>query len=246
MKKNEDSLHYGDIFVEDPYVRRRFAIYRDMISGILSERSVVLDVGGYMGDMLRLLENCGQKPASYYVADSDVEALKIAEQRGAIPVFFDFNKGDMLSVLPDVKFDVILCTEVLEHLLDPERHLKAIAKLLSSEGVCVVSLPNENSIYHRMMSLAGFGVDQCAFEVHKHLHLPTISQSRRLVGSHLHIIDERYYINPSLRGSRGGAMGRLLTLFPDAFWDFLAGTMPGLFARGVVFKTQTAPQPPRI
>ncbi len=234
----DETLHYGDVFNDDRYVRRRFEIYHNFMAGRLTDQATVLDVGGYMGDMLRVLAAHGDQPAAYYVVDADEQALEIAHRRGAIPIRMDFNRDALESTVKAGPFDVVLCAEVLEHLLDPERHLAAIARLLKPDGVCIVSLPNENSVFHRLMSLAGRGVDQCAFELHKHLHLPAIYQSRRFVARHLDIVAERYYINPSLKGSRAQALGRLLTVLPDGFWDRLAQVMPGLFARGVVFKTR--------
>ncbi len=76
------------------------------------------------------------------------------------------------------KFDVVICTEVLEHLVDPVKMVANIKGLMNDNGVVLISLPNENSIYHRIMSLSGKGIDMCAFELYKHLHMPTISQSR--------------------------------------------------------------------
>tara|TARA_B100000315_G_C14491583_1_gene547840 strand:- start:142 stop:300 length:159 start_codon:yes stop_codon:yes gene_type:complete len=47
-----------------------------------------------------------------------------------------------------------------------------------------------------------------------------------------------FQINPYTKGSRASWLGKILTLFPDVFWDVLANTMPGLLARRVVFRLE--------
>ena len=234
MTENPD-LHYGNL-EQDPYVRKRLQQYLAYIIDHIAHETTILDVGGYMGDMLLLLSQNCDKHFIYHLVDFDDKALEIAEQRGAYTYKVHFDTESIDKYFPGKQFDVILCTEVLEHLLDPHRHLAKIKELLQDNGLCIISLPNENSIFHRLMSVIGCGVDQCAFELYKHLHLPTIAQSRKFVSRYFKIEVISYYINPSLKGSRGSGFGKILMFFPDAFWDFLAATMPGLFARGVIFK----------
>ena len=49
---------------------------------------------------------------------------------------------DIVSIPePDGSFDAVLCTEVLEHLPDPNRALKEFSRLLKSGGVLVMTAP---------------------------------------------------------------------------------------------------------
>ncbi len=55
-----------------------------------------------------------------------------------------FLKGEVdKMVLPAGSFDRIICTEVLEHCVDPRAILRAIARLLRPEGACVITIPND-------------------------------------------------------------------------------------------------------
>lgn len=45
--------------------------------------------------------------------------------------------------LPDHAFDVVLCTEVLEHVQDPRRVMTELARIATKGGRIVVSIPNE-------------------------------------------------------------------------------------------------------
>lgn len=50
--------------------------------------------------------------------------------------------GDITSIPePDASFDVVMCTEVLEHLPDPIRALREMARLLRSEGILIITAP---------------------------------------------------------------------------------------------------------
>lgn len=53
-------------------------------------------------------------------------------------------QGDALSIpCKDRVFTWIICSEVLEHLLDPLTSLKEMARVLDYRGVAIISVPNE-------------------------------------------------------------------------------------------------------
>jgi SAM-dependent methyltransferase len=167
----------------------------------------------------------------YWGIDFDDKAIEIARKRGARIIKCHLDVDDL--PISD-KFDIIICTEVLEHLINPVNMVENIKKLTKDGGIVLISLPNENTVYHRIMSLLGKGIDMYPFELFKHLHLPTISQSRHFIGRHFEIIKEEYYINPSAKASRTEWLGKVLTVIPDAFWMMLAKWWPGMFARGII------------
>ena len=64
-----------------------------------------------------------------------------------------FIKGEVDKLdLPAASFDRIVCTEVLEHTVDPEAVLGAIARLLRPAGVAAITVPNDPLI----LRLKGF------------------------------------------------------------------------------------------
>jgi 2-polyprenyl-3-methyl-5-hydroxy-6-metoxy-1,4-benzoquinol methylase len=221
------NLHYGDVD-SDKYMRMRSEAFAKMISDKIKPGTTVLEIGCYTASLLDFLP----KGVDYYGADFDEEALKIARSKGAKVNKMDFNGQDIGF---NMKFDIVVCTEVLEHVLDPHKLIQKIGNLVKSDGYVLLSLPNENTIFHRLMSACGIGIDMCAFELYKHLHLPTIRQSRDFVSKYFKIVKTDYHINPSAKGSRAEKIGKLLMLLPDPFWYFLARLFPGLFARGVIF-----------
>ncbi len=58
-----------------------------------------------------------------------------------------FIKGEVEKLdLPPASFDRVVCTEVLEHTLDPAAILAALARLLRPDGVAVITIPNDDLI----------------------------------------------------------------------------------------------------
>mgnify|MGYP005988790825 CR=1 FL=1 len=237
MSNNSKSIikdpesHYGiDEYSEDKYIQKRIKKGCNLILPFLKKGSKVLDIGGYDGSLESYLPN----DIEYHLMDFDGEALKRAKSdHNAFirKVKFDEGKMEWEGKL----FDVIFCTEVLEHLKDPHRHLKEIKKMLKPGGKLLVSLPNENMLYHRLMSLFGMGVDMMAFDLYKHLHFPTIKQSSDLLSNHFNVCSKKYYIVMSFKATRIENLGKVFNLIPDCVWQGLANVMPGMFARGTIF-----------
>jgi len=209
-----------------------------MVNPYIKSGSRILDVGGYTGDLIPFVK----KGVGYFIVDADRPALQVARKKGARvkQVFFDEEEISFNGVK---KFDAIICTETLEHLKDPKRHVDTFKALLKEDGILVISMPNENSIYHRIMVFLGFGVDSHIFELYKHLHFPTVSQILKFLGENFEIIKVDYYINPSGAGSRFSFLGKVFMFLPDDFWYFLARFSPSLFARGVVVLCKLKVQP---
>ena len=54
-----------------------------------------------------------------------------------------FLRGDALALpLPDASIDVVVCFETIEHLIDPERFMSEVRRVLRSGGCFVVSTPD--------------------------------------------------------------------------------------------------------
>lgn len=75
------------------------------------------------------------------------------------------------------EFDLILATNILEHVENPVEILNLISKWLSVNGICVITVPNSESI-HRKLAVA-MGIQQ---------HTKVLSDRDHLVG-HLRVYD---------------------------------------------------------
>lgn len=98
----------------------------------------VLDVGCSVAVIAPYLrsQNC-----TVIGIDADVNALKVAQERCDHVYQMDLNDPEQLLRLP-TDFDVILCNDVLEHIVEPDRLLRALLTRLNDDGFIIASLPN--------------------------------------------------------------------------------------------------------
>jgi SAM-dependent methyltransferase len=101
----------------------------------------LLEVGSGGGHVLRRFPDAR-------LTAVDVSSVFLATARANLAGYdVRFLKGelDALALAP-ASFDRIVCSEVLEHTLDPEAILATIARLLRPGGVAVITIPNDPAI----------------------------------------------------------------------------------------------------
>ena len=100
----------------------------------------VLDVGCGPGTTASALAANG---CTVTAVDGDPSALSLAARYATETCRVDLDREDWGGELaPDQRFDTIVIADVLEHLRDPARTLKAATQFLSDDGTIVISLPN--------------------------------------------------------------------------------------------------------
>lgn len=80
------------------------------------------------------------------------------------------------------KFDAIVLADVLEHLNNPQKTLVRLKKLLSENGVIIISLPNIANIFVRACLLFGhFDYKNYGIMDKEHRYFYTYKSSKRLI-----------------------------------------------------------------
>ena len=114
----------------------------------VGENKTVLDLGcasGYLAEAL-VARGCTVSGVEY----DAVEAEKARPHLDRL-VVADLNHLDLTEEFSATRFDVVVCGDVLEHLLSPAEVLRAAASLLAPGGSVVISLPN---VAHGSLRLA--------------------------------------------------------------------------------------------
>jgi len=188
----------------------------------------------------RLKRSCELMNCNFHHSVLDVGCHK-EEAREFLPKGVDYTgidalKGDDFDgdIKLVYKFNRILCLEVLEHLKYPQKTLACISNLLKDDGICVISLPNEASLFHRVRCLFGLVDAECFSENGKHLHLPSLKQARSLVEKYLKIVKEEYYVSDGC-GTRTTLVRTFLKIIPRRLLVVLSQIFPSLFSRGFIF-----------
>lgn len=103
----------------------------------------------------------------------------------------NFARGDVYALpFADNSIDLVLCNEVLEHLLQPQRALAELQRV--SRRYCLLSVPHEP--YFRLMNLLrGKNVSRLGND-EDHRQLWGARSFRRLAQDHFHPLGSRYPI----------------------------------------------------
>lgn len=149
-----------------------------VIKRLVGKNKTVLDVGcasGYLGEMLMEEGNV------LYGIDGNADAVEQARSRKYVDVrHIDLN--NIPHTVFDMKFDVIVFADVLEHLVDPESVLSYFMAFLKPGGKVIVSLPNVALWRVRLNLLLGkFDYTDYGVLDRTHLHLYTFKSAKRFV-----------------------------------------------------------------
>ncbi|MEN8170418.1 MAG: class I SAM-dependent methyltransferase [Pseudomonadota bacterium] len=115
------------------------AIRSDIVQILPAASEKVLEVGCGSGATLNYLKEQG---LSKWCAGIELSAGPALEAKKHIDVALQGNIEHMNLPFDDCEFDVILCLDVLEHLVDPWAVIHKLDKLLKPGGVIIASIPN--------------------------------------------------------------------------------------------------------
>ena len=133
MKNHEFVLYNREV----DFKRLSF-IYKSIKSNFPNDISV-LDVGCGNGNISIYLGSKGLKVTGI---DLSADAIRHAQANNSFK-HVDFHVKDAEKLIYESKqYDVIICSEVLEHLHEPERLLKEIYTLLKDRGKLIITVPN--------------------------------------------------------------------------------------------------------
>ncbi|MEZ4671369.1 MAG: methionine biosynthesis protein MetW [Anaerolineae bacterium] len=125
--------------------RRRAHVFTDLVS----DGDRVLDLG--VGDGALLHYMLERKKIAAFGLDVSPKAVEFCRAQGLDVVLADINKpiGEFLNG----QYDYIICSEIIEHLPDPEGLLNNLRPYVR-KGI-IVSIPNTGFYHHRLRLLFG-------------------------------------------------------------------------------------------
>lgn len=118
----------------------------------------ILDIGCSTGYLAHFLKNNGNNVSGIDFLD---KAVLIAKQNKIDAYVCDIENEKL--PFKDNSFDLVIFSEVIEHLVDPDIALKKIYQVLKNNGLLIVSTPNIAYIQYRFELLFGKLPDFCEF-----------------------------------------------------------------------------------
>lgn len=120
-----------------------------VFTDIVSNGDRVLDLG--VGDGALLLYMLQRKQIDAYGLDVSPKAVEFCRAQGLHVDLADINQP--ISAFVQGEFDYIICSEIIEHLPDPESLLTSLRPFVR-KGI-IVSIPNTGFYQHRLRLLFG-------------------------------------------------------------------------------------------
>jgi len=134
----------------------------------------VLDLGCGDGAFTEVAVNGG----AGIVVGADVADAALARARAAHPrAGFQLVPFDGLLPFDDSSFDVVWCSEVLEHVADTANFLSEARRVLAPGGCLLITTPA-----HGRLRLLLHGIERYSDPQGDHLHLYTVRSLRELLG----------------------------------------------------------------
>lgn len=133
-------------------------------------------------------------------------------------------------------FDIILCTETLEHTLYPHKVMEEIIRIAKPDAIFILSMPNELNFYIRLQYLFNIKSKvQMPFQTiieHGHIHTPRTKDILNFFSDYINI-QKVYYCWYSRSFFMSKGIKRNILLIFDSLIDCLSKIRPSLFARNV-------------
>ena len=191
----------------------------------------ILEIGcatGYFGKFLKEKRDC-----VLWGIEVQEKAAELAR-----PHYEKILVGDVAELLESIseRFDVILCSNVLEHLTDPLGTLLRLKKSLKTDGCFVIALPNIAHWSIRLSLLFGrFDYTKIGILDDTHLKFFTLKNAKHLLREAGLRIDSWGFDWDKGIPKFNGLLSRIPVLGP-AFLKFFYSLSPTLFGFQFIFK----------
>jgi len=131
-----------------------------------------------------------------HAVDISDKALNVCQKQGVIPHKLDLF---MIEKLPfeDESFDILIATDILEHLFDPKKLLQEMYRILKPDGFAIISVPNHFYWSMRLRILMGKGIILPFHDSNEwdyfHIRFFTLPSFKKLLNEVGFIIIEEFY-----------------------------------------------------
>jgi len=145
---------YKDYGWEEGYTDAHGYLYKTLLGLLQGDKNkIILDVGCGNGSIANLLIAEG---FVVYGIDASESGIEIAKKTNPENFFLQILDGtnQIPEELKHINFDIVISTEVIEHLYSPRDYLKFVRKVLSNRGgKLIVSTPYHGYLKNLLMAI---------------------------------------------------------------------------------------------
>ncbi len=208
---------------------------RQMVA-LIGEAKNVLEIGcasGHFGKYLKTKAGC-----KCWAVELDPELAEIAKPNYEQVLAGDIQNPLTLEPYKNLKFDVILCSNVLEHLTDPDKALVQLKNLLKPGGHFVIALPNVAHWSIRLNLLLGnFRYTESGILDRSHFKFFTLESATEFIRQAGLTLETWSFDWDNGIPKFDGLFRRIPVLGP-LFLKFFYSLFPGVFAYQYIFKAK--------
>lgn len=125
---------------------------------MIPTNKIILDIGCYDGTISKLIK---EKNNVAVCLDMSLNALNMAKKKGLECVL---TNADNLPFKGN-SFDIVVASEIIEHIFDTGNFLDEINKILKSNGKLILTTPNLALLDNRLRLLLGLQPHYCEIEL---------------------------------------------------------------------------------
>lgn len=175
----------------------------ELFSKIIGTDKTILDIGCRDGALSKFYK----EKNTIVGFDIDEVAIKRANLKGIDARLTDLNSEWQIDY--ENKFDVVVASEIIEHLYNPDKIFNRLYATLKNNGVFIGSVPNAFRISSRIRLASGIKKGT-SLEDPTHINHFSLEEIKKLLNNS-GFIDIQFYTFPSFRG------GLLAKFFPSLF-----------------------------
>ena len=175
----------------------------DFIQQVAKPGDRILDVAAAQGNFSLQLAEMGYDVTWNDIRSELAEYTEMKREKGKI----SYVSGNAFEVIFPNLFDIVLATEIIEHVAHPDEFLFKLSELVKPGGHIVITTPLGSYFKNRLPKFSEFANPE-VFESKQFapnsdghiflLHLDEIPSIAKVAG--LEVVDIKYYINPLTNG----------------------------------------------
>lgn len=189
-----------------------------LIKSVAKEGDRILDVAAGRGNFSLRLAEMGYHVTWNDINPEKIEYIEMKREKGII----EYKPGNIFDVKFDQLFDVVIATEIIEHVAHPDEFLIHLSSLVKPGGYVIISTPLGSYFANKLPKFTEFKnpeiFESMQFKPNSDghiflLHLEEIPLLTEKSG--LDIISTKYYTNPLTHGHI--KLNALLKVLPKKF-----------------------------
>jgi methionine biosynthesis protein MetW len=138
---------------EAPHANRRLSAALHLLKRFHIQGNSILDIGCSNGKYTEKISKA-IRASTIYGIDLNEKALESAQLRGIVIFNTDIDKENL--PFDDNSIDFVYCAEVIEHVVNTDKLLSEILRILKPNGHLLITTPNLASWLNRIILLLGW------------------------------------------------------------------------------------------